>query len=194
MSTSEFEDNQCWINEGSSAGSMDVEAELSPTTGKIEMDPKRCANWILLGRWKTMMADVPNQSFSSSGFSDPMNPVFDKETGLFIIKPRLLKNPPKLLPCSLRSISDKKINQKAFSQKVLNHSGSKGFTESPKSLSPISTRAEAKVAFSYGVDEKEEELEFEAAKCLEVCNVSGLYFKEVRERFIKMGKRDTSHR
>ncbi|KAK8594160.1 hypothetical protein V6N13_125969 [Hibiscus sabdariffa] len=68
-----------------------------------------------------------------------------------------------------------------------------------KILLPLkSTMIEVNVSASEGVAVKEDELEIEAAKCLEVCNVSGLYFKatneEVRRRFKVMGKRDRSHR
>ncbi|KAK8661823.1 hypothetical protein V6N13_091415 [Hibiscus sabdariffa] len=89
-------------------------------------------------------------------------------------------------------------SQKALSHIALTQSGSRVIRAPQNSSPPKSTTIEINVSASEGVAVKEDELEIEATKCLEVCNVSRLYFKatneEVRRRFKVMGKRDRSHR
>ncbi|KAK8524882.1 hypothetical protein V6N12_029734 [Hibiscus sabdariffa] len=243
MSSSEFEDNRCWINRGSSVDSMDeedscrfedlprefneVEAEVSPVNGNIETDPKKLCTvgspWTMennggtklkdskpqegleanepkaVDHWNDVpIADGSNLSVPSSGFSESMGPVVDNETGLFTIKPRVLKNTQMISPCLLRPKEVKTKSQKALSYIALTQSGRKVIRALQNYSSLKSTTIEVNVSASEGVAVKEDELEIEAAKCLEVCNVSGLYFKatneEVRRRFKIMGKRDRSHR
>ncbi|KAK8696432.1 hypothetical protein V6N13_001567 [Hibiscus sabdariffa] len=243
MSSSEFEDNRCWINGGSSVDSMDeedscrfedlprkfneVEVEVSLVNGNIETDPKKLCTvgspWAMensggtklkdskpqevletnepkaVDHWNDVpIADGSNLSVPSSGFSESMGPVVDNETGLFTIKPRVLKNTQMISPCLLRPKEVKTKSQKALSYIALTQSGSKVIRAPQNYSSPKSTTIEVNVSASEGVAVKEDELEIEAAKCLEVCNVSGLYFKatneEVQRRFKIMGKRDRSHR
>ncbi|KAK8601296.1 hypothetical protein V6N12_051134 [Hibiscus sabdariffa] len=205
----------------------EVEAEVSLVNGNIETDPKKLCTvgspWTMENSGGTKLKDSKPQevletnepkavdhwndvpivdgsdlSVPSSGFSESMGPVVDNETGLFTIKPRVLKNTQMISPCLLRPKEVKTKSQKALSYIALTQSGSKVIRALQNYSSPKSTTIKVNASVSEGVAVKEDELEIEAAKCLEVCNVSELYFKatneEVRRRFKIMGKRDRSHR
>ncbi|KAK8482298.1 hypothetical protein V6N11_084144 [Hibiscus sabdariffa] len=177
MSSSEFEDNRCWINGGSSVDSMDeedscrfedlprefneVEAEVSQVNGNIETDPKKLcivgSPWTMENSGGTKLKDSKPQEV-------------------------LETNEPKSVDhwndVPIADGSNLFVPSSGF---TLTQSGSKVIRAPQNYSSPRSTTIEVNVSASEGVAVKEDELEIEATKCLEVCNVSELYFKASAE-------------
>ncbi|KAK8561410.1 hypothetical protein V6N12_048482 [Hibiscus sabdariffa] len=103
-----------------------------------------------------------DNSMSSTDYSEPIVPVLDKESGLFTIKPRVVKNPKNHPSWFLKTKMGTKHCWGAFNQ-----------------ADGLAIENNASM----------EAMEGEARECLEVCNAAGLFFnatdKEVCKRFVE---------
>ncbi|KAK8670725.1 hypothetical protein V6N13_037343 [Hibiscus sabdariffa] len=120
---------------------------------------------------------VESESLGSSGQNASFGPCFDPSTGLFTIKPKILKRPDTQISMGFVPKASK-IKKQWMSSSDKSRTHAKGKVKKGVSVTPLTSS----ISIS---SNKEERIRVEAKESMEVCAAVGLTFDASQEEIIK---------